>query len=166
MSLKKAIKEKATTPAATPDVKDVEILKMLQQNARITVKEIADTIHLSTTPVHERIKRLEQSGIITRYAAMLDAAKLGKKLMVICHVSLREHNKIAGSKFIRSILAMPEVLECYSISGEFDFLLKVLTEDMETYYDFHVNKLSQVENVGHVQSTFVMGVVKQTHEIL
>lgn len=166
MSLKKAIKEKATTPAATPDVKDVEILKMLQQNARITVKEIADNIHLSTTPVHERIKRLEQSGIITRYAAMLDAAKLGKKLMVICHVSLREHNKIAGSKFIRSILAMPEVLECYSISGEFDFLLKVLTEDMETYYDFHVNKLSQVENVGHVQSTFVMGVVKQTHEIL
>ena len=166
MGLKKALKEKATTPAAVPDAKDVEILKMLQQNARITVKEIADTIHLSTTPVHERVKRLEQSGIITRYAAMLDAAKLGKKLMVICHVSLREHNKIAGSKFIRSILAMPEVLECYSISGEFDFLLKVLTEDMETYYDFHGNKLSQVENVGHVQSTFVMGVVKQTHEIL
>jgi len=153
-------------PAASLDAKDVEILKLLQQNARITVKEIADTIHLSTTPVHERIKRLEQSGIITRYAAMLDAAKLGKKLMVICHVSLREHNKIAGSKFIRSMQAMPEVLECYSISGEFDFLLKVLTEDMETYYNFHVNKLSQVENVGHVQSTFVMGVVKQTHEIL
>ncbi|MGC4234263.1 MAG: Lrp/AsnC family transcriptional regulator [Niabella sp.] len=166
MSLNKAVKEKATMPVATPDTKDIEILKMLQQNARITVKEIAETIHLSTTPVHERIKRLEQSGIITRYAAMLDAAKLGKKLMVICHVSLREHNKIAGSKFIRDILGMPEVLECYSISGEFDFLLKVLTEDMETYYDFHVNKLSQIENVGHVQSTFVMGVVKQTHEVL
>lgn len=166
MSLNKAVKEKVAIPVPALDAKDVEILKMLQQNARITVKEIADTIHLSTTPVHERIKRLEQSGIITRYAAMLDAAKLGKKLMVICHVSLREHNKIAGSKFIRSILAMPEVLECYSISGEFDFLLKVLTEDMESYYNFHVNKLSQVENVGHVQSTFVMGVVKQTHQVL
>ncbi|GAB3415606.1 Lrp/AsnC family transcriptional regulator [Niabella aquatica] len=166
MNSNKAAKEKVTMQAPALDAKDVDILKMLQQNARITVKEIADTIHLSTTPVHERIKRLEQSGIITRYAAMLDAARLGKKLMVICHVSLREHNKIAGSKFIRSILAMPEVLECYSISGEFDFLLKVLTEDMETYYNFHVNKLSQVENVGHVQSTFVMGVVKQTHEVL
>lgn len=148
------------------DEKDVSILRLLQKNARMSVKEIADTIHLSATPVHERIKRLEQSGVVKYYAAMLDAAKLGRKLMVICHVSLREHNKIAGSKFIKSILDMSEVLECYSISGEFDFLLKVVTEDMETYYNFHVNKLSQVENVGHVQSTFVMGVVKQSHALL
>ncbi|GAB3011600.1 Lrp/AsnC family transcriptional regulator [Niabella terrae] len=148
------------------DEKDIAILQLLQRNARMSVKEIATTIHLSATPVHERIKRLEQSGIIMHYAAMLNAVKLGRKLMVICHVSLREHNKIAGSKFIQSILEMPEVLECYSISGEFDFLLKVLTEDMETYYDFHVNKLSQVENVGHVQSTFVMGVVKQRYELV
>ncbi len=148
------------------DAKDFEILKLLQKNARITTKEMAAAIHLSTTPVHERVKRLEQSGIITRYAAVLDAAKLGRKLMVICHVSIREHNKLAGTKFIKSILFMPEVLECYSISGEFDFLLKVLTQDMEAYYDFHVNKLSQVDNVGHVQSTFVMGVVKQTNDIV
>lgn len=165
--ISKASKVEKTIPVFPGlDEKDVRILRLLQKNARMSVKEIADTIHLSATPVHERIKRLEQSGIITHYAAMLDAAKLGRKLMVICHVSLREHNKIAGSKFIRSILEMPEVLECYSISGEFDFLLKVLTEDMETYYNFHVNKLSQVENVGHVQSTFVMGVVKQSHELL
>ena len=162
--ISKASKVEKTIPGL--DEKDIRILRLLQKNARMSVKEIADTIHLSATPVHERIKRLEQSGIVTHYAAMLDAAKLGRKLMVICHVSLREHNKIAGSKFIRSILEMPEVLECYSISGEFDFLLKVLTEDMETYYNFHVNKLSQVENVGHVQSTFVMGVVKQSHELL
>ncbi len=163
----KASKVEKTTPVFPGlDEKDVAILRLLQKNARMSVKEIADTVHLSATPVHERIKRLEQSGIVVNYTAMLDAAKLGRKLMVICHVSLREHNKIAGSKFIKSILGMPEVLECYSISGEFDFLLKVLTEDMETYYDFHVNKLSQVENVGHVQSTFVMGVVKQSHELL
>ncbi len=166
MSVIKSNKEKAATLQVALDAKDIEILKLLQQNARITVKEISETIHLSTTPVHERVKRLEQSGIITRYAAILDAATLGRKLMVICHVSLREHNKIAGSKFIKSILDMSEVLECYSISGEFDFLLKVLTTDMEAYYDFHVNKLSQIENVGKVQSTFVMGVVKQTQELL
>ncbi|MFT4093818.1 MAG: Lrp/AsnC family transcriptional regulator [Niabella sp.] len=163
MDKSKSIKGKVTINSVTLDDKDFEILRLLQQNARISVKEIADAIHLSTTPVHDRVKKLEQSGIITGYMAVLDAAKLGKRLMVICHVSLREHNKIAGSKFIKSIMAMPEILECYSISGEFDFLLKVLTEDMETYYNFHVNKLSQVENVGHVQSTFVMGVVKQTH---
>lgn len=166
MAKSKPLKEKVTIDAISLDNKDFEILKLLQQNARITVKEVADAIHLSTTPVHDRIKRLEQSGIIMQYAAMLNAAKLGKKLMVICHVSLREHNKIAGSRFIKSILAMPEVLECYSISGEFDFLLKVLTTDMESYYDFHVNKLSQTDNVGHVQSTFVMGVVKQTHQFV
>lgn len=162
MAVNTSPKEKDTKQNITLDKKDYDILKLLQQNARVTIKEIADTIHLSTTPVHERVKRLEQSGIINHYTAILNAAKLGKKLMVICHVSLREHNKIAGAKFIKSITALPEILECYSISGEFDFLLKVLTDDMETYYDFHVNKLSQVENVGHVQSTFVMGVVKQT----
>lgn len=162
MAVNTSPKEKDTKQNITLDKKDYDILKLLQQNARVTIKEIADTIHLSTTPVHERVKRLEQSGIINYYTAILNAAKLGKKLMVICHVSLREHNKIAGAKFIKSITALPEILECYSISGEFDFLLKVLTDDMETYYDFHVNKLSQVENVGHVQSTFVMGVVKQT----
>ncbi|HOZ85049.1 MAG TPA: Lrp/AsnC family transcriptional regulator [Niabella sp.] len=162
----KPTKEKAAIGQVLFDNKDFEILRLLQKNGRISVKEIADTIHLSTTPVHERVKRLEQTGVIVGYAARLDAALLGKKLMVICHVSLREHNKVAGTKFIKSIIALPEILECYSISGEFDFMLKVLTSDMESYYDFHVNKLSQVENVGHVKSTFVMGVVKQTHEIL
>jgi DNA-binding Lrp family transcriptional regulator len=83
-------------------------------------------------------------------------------LMVICYVSLKEHNKNAGTKFIKSILEMPEVLECYSISGEFDFMLKVVGENMERYYDFHVNKLSQAENVGHIQSVFVMGTIKES----
>ncbi len=82
--------------------------------------------------------------------------------MAICYVSLKEHNKKAGTQFIKSILAMPEVIECYSISGEFDFMLKVIGENMEKYYDFHVNKLSQADNVGHIQSVFVMGVIKES----
>lgn len=86
--------------------------------------------------------------------------------MVICYVSLRQHDKKAGLKFIESIQQLSEVVECYSISGEFDFMLKVMATDMAGYYDFHVNKLSQVENMGHVQSIFVMGVVKQTHKIV
>ena len=158
--------EKAEMSIQGLDEKDIEILRILQNNARATVKEISELIKLSTTPVHERIKRLEQQGFIKQYITLLNHLKLNKGLIVICYVSLKEHNKIAGTKFIQSILDLGEVLECYNISGEFDFMLKVLTTNMETYYDFHVNKLSQVENVGKVQSTFVMGVVKDTSNIL
>ena len=86
--------------------------------------------------------------------------------MVICYVSLKQHNKTAGTKFIKMIQEMNEVVECYNISGEFDFMLKVVAENMDDYYDFHVNKLSEAENIGHVQSVFVMGVIKQTHVLV
>jgi len=150
----------------TVDKKDLEILKYLQQNARMTIREISDKVHLSTTPVHERIRRMEESGVITKYVTMVNAAKIGKGLMVICYVSLKQHSKNAGAKFIKSILEMNEVLECLTISGEFDFMLKVVTENMDSYYDFHVNRLSEIENVGNVQSVFVMGVIKQTNLVV
>jgi Lrp/AsnC family leucine-responsive transcriptional regulator len=151
---------------ASLDKKDLEILKFLQQNARMTIKEISDKVHLSTTPVHERIRRMEESGVITQYVTLVNAAKIGKGLMVICYVSLKQHSKNAGSKFIKSILEMNEVLECLTISGEFDFMLKVVTENMDSYYDFHVNRLSEIENVGNVQSVFVMGVIKHTQQVV
>lgn len=161
-------KEKAA-PAPVPvelDEKDRAILRLLQDNAKITVREIAAQVHLSTTPVHERIRRLEETGVIRQYATLLDHSKVKKGLLAICYVSLKEHNKKSGAKFIRTMQEMGEVLECYIISGEFDFMLKVAVESMDAYYDFHVNKLGQVENIGHVQSTFVMGVVKQSHQLI
>ena len=148
------------------DNKDLEILKLLQQNARVTIKEISEKVHLSTTPVHERIRRMEESGVIKQYVTLLNASKVGKGLMVICYVSLRQHSKNAGDKFIRSILEINEVLECLTISGEFDFMLKVVAANMDEYYHFHVNKLSALENVGNVQSVFVMGIIKQNHELV
>ncbi len=159
-------KEESAIQDFSVDEKDTSILKLLQHNARITVKEISDKIHLSTTPVHERIKRMEQAGVIKQYATLVDHSKVKKSLMVICYVSLRQHNKTAGAKFIKLIQSLNEVVECYNISGEFDFMLKVMAENMDAYYDFHVNKLSQEENVGHVQSVFVMGIVKQTHVLV
>ncbi len=159
-------KEQSTFTPFALDIKDMAILKLLQENGRITVKEISEKIHLSTTPVHERIKRMEESGVIKQYVTLVNQNKVNLNLMVICYVSLKEHSKIAGSKFIKNINAMNEVMECYSISGEFDFMLKVICKDMNTYYDFHVNKLSQIENMGHVQSTFVMGVIKETHQLV
>jgi Lrp/AsnC family leucine-responsive transcriptional regulator len=155
-------KEQSTNESFLLDELDLSILRLLQQNAKMTVKEISDQVHLSTTPVHERIKRMEQSGVIKQYATLIDPGKVKKGLMVICYVSLKQHNKIAGAKFIKSIQELEEVIECYNISGEFDFMLKVVAENMDAYYNFHVNKLSQAENIGHVQSVFVMGVIKQT----
>lgn len=159
----KAIQKEQT---AILDKTDLLILKYLQQNARMTIKEISEKVHLSTTPVHERIRRMEQGGVITKYVTLVNAAKTGKGLMVICYVSLRQHSKNAGARFIKSILEMNEVLECLTISGQFDFLLKVVTENMDSYYDFHVNRLSEIENVGNVQSVFVMGVVKDTKQVV
>ncbi|MGH2642700.1 MAG: Lrp/AsnC family transcriptional regulator [Chitinophagaceae bacterium] len=166
----KKVPEKANFPNQTItaglDEKDLAILRLLEEDAQITVREISAKIHLSPTPVHERIKRMEQDGVIRKYVALLDHSKVGKGLMVICYVSLKEHNKKAGINFIKAIRAMNEVTECYSISGEFDFMLKVVESDMDAYYDFHVNKLSQMENVGHVQSIFIMGIIKQTHQLV
>ncbi len=159
-------KEERSIPALILDKKDLAILKLLQENARVTIKEISTKVHLSTTPVHERIKRMEESGVIKQYATLLNHEKIKKGLMVICYVSLKQHSKNAGVKFIKTMHELNEVVECYSISGEFDFMLKVICEDMNTYYDFHVNKLSQIENMGHVQSIFVMGVIKQTHQLV
>ncbi|HSV09267.1 MAG TPA: Lrp/AsnC family transcriptional regulator [Hanamia sp.] len=159
-------KEEPATGNYEPDNKDLAILKLLQENARITVKEISEKIHLSTTPVHERIKRMEESGIIKQYVTLVNHSKVKKGLMVICYVSLKQHGKNAGAKFIKTIKDLNEVIECFSISGEFDFMLKVVCQDMNAYYDFHVNKLSEIENVGHVQSVFVMGIIKETQQVV
>lgn len=148
------------------DQKDLAILRLLQENAKMTVREIAASVHLSATPVHERIKRMEDSGVIKQYVTLVDHTKVKKGLMVICYVSLKEHNKRTGARFIKTIHELNEVAECYNISGEFDFMLKVIVENMDAYYDFHVNKLSQVENMGHLQSVFVMGILKQTHQLV
>jgi len=159
-------KEDSTTLQNTLDAKDLAILRLLQENARITVKEISAKVHLSTTPVYERIKRMEETGVIKQYATLVDHSKVKKGLMVICYVSLQQHSKNAGDRFIKTIQELNEVIECYNISGEFDFMLKVVSEDMNAYYDFHVNRLSQIENMGHVQSVFVMGIIKQTHQLV
>lgn len=164
----KKISQKGNPAVVLPvlDDKDLAILRLLESNGRITVKEISDIIHLSTTPVHERIKKMEDLGVIRQYATLLNHTKIGRGLIVICYVSLKQHNKTAGSRFIKAIQEMKEVVECYNISGEFDFMLKVMVGNMDAYYNFHVNKLSEAENIGQVQSVFVMGIVKQTHQLV
>jgi len=162
----KSVKTEKSAIPVKLDQKDLAILRQLQQDGRMTVKEVADKVNLSTTPVFERIKRLEESGVIKQYAALVDHTKVNKGLMVICYVSLKQHNKTAGAKFIKTINELNEVIECYNISGEFDFMLKVVAESMDDYYNFHVHKLSESENIGNVQSVFVMSVIKQSYVIV
>ena len=159
-------KEESTVEPISLDTKDIAILKLLQNNARITVKEIANKVHLSTTPVHERIKRMESSGVIKQYATLLDHRKVHKGIMVICYISLKEHNRKIAGVFIEAVTGFPEVLECYNISGQFDFMLKIVAENMETYHDFYLHKLSMIKGISQTQSIFVMGVLKDTHQLL
>ena len=158
---KKPATDKITINPLLLDMTDISILRALQRNSRATVREIADEVHLSATPVHERIKRMEREGVIRQYTILIDPAKVNKSLKVICYVSLKEHNKSIGTKFIKLINEWSEVLECYNISGNFDFMLKIAVQNMDEYYHFHVHKLSQSELIANVQSIFVMGTVKE-----
>ena len=142
------------------DRTDLQILKILQEDGRITVKELARRVHLSPTPVFDRMRRLEAAGIIERYTTVLNADKLGQGFIVFCSVKLRRMGKDIAHDFIDRIQDIPEVAECYNISGEFDFLLKVYAPDMHYYNEFLINVLGTIESLGSVQSCFVMNPVK------
>lgn len=145
----------------TLDDKDYQILTLLQGNAKLTVREIAHEINLSPTPVYERIKRLESNRIIKQYVTLIDHAALEEHIVVICYVSLKEHTKKGGGIFIDAIDKLDEVVECYNISGKFDFMLKVVARNMAAYHRFHVNKLSEIEGISTIQTVFVMDIIKE-----
>ncbi len=142
------------------DETDIKILRCLQQNARLTIKEIASEVMLSTTPVFERIKRMEREGYIKRYATILDAEKLHKGFVVFCSVKLKPLNKQVAQEFCETIRGINEVTECYNISGRYDFLLKVHAPDMKYYQEFVLNVLGQLPMLNSLESTFVMEEIK------
>jgi Lrp/AsnC family leucine-responsive transcriptional regulator len=147
------------------DETDLQILKTLQKNAKLTTKELADAVHLTPTPVFERQKRLEKKGYIKKYVAVLDADKLGLSLQVYCKVKMKQINHEIADAFSRQIQRIPEVIECYNTSGSYDYLLKVRARDMKQYQEFVLNKLGEIENVSSIESTFVMSEVKQRYGI-
>jgi len=146
----------------TLDPIDRSILKLLQEDAFLTTKEIAVQVNMSTTPVFERVKRLERDGYILRYTALLDRRKMGLPMLVFCDVSLKEHNRDYLLRFEQEVAGLPEVLECHHTAGAFDYLLKVVVSDMEDYQRFVKEKLAALENIGRVQSHFVMTEVKHS----
>ena len=144
---------------------DLQILRTLQDNARLTTKELAARVHLSTTPVFERLKRLEAQGYIKKYIAVLDAEKPNRGFLVFCRVKLRRLNKEIAEEFTGIIREIPEVTECYNISGSYDYLLKIHAPDMKYYQEFLLNVLGTIESLGSMESTFVMDEVKQVYGI-
>ena len=144
------------------DKTDIQILRVLQENARITVKDLALKVHLSPTPVFERLHRLENEGYIRKYTAVLDAAKLGRGFLVFCSVRLRRMGKDIANDFVNRVKDIPEVAECYNISGDFDYLLKIYAPDMQYYNNFLINTLGTIDSLGSVQSSFVMSEIKNS----
>lgn len=144
---------------------DLGILRALQDDGRLTVKELAAKVHRSTTPVFERLKRLETNGYIRRYVAIIDADKVGQGFMVFCCVKLSHMNRAIATEFTNYISDLPEVTECYNVSGDYDYLLKIYSPSMSAYQEFLLNKLGAFEGLGSIESTFVMSELKHDYHL-
>lgn len=147
------------------DETDIKILRLLQRNARLTIKEIGAEVHLSSTPVYERLKRLEREGYIKGYVAVLDVGKLDRGFLVFCSIKLRQLTIERAREFMDTIRQIPEVTECYNISGRYDYLLKIHARNMKAYQEFILNVLGEIDSIGSIESTFVMDEVKHTYGI-
>ena len=147
------------------DLTDIEILRTLQNNSNQTIKSLAKKLNLSTTPVFERIKKLEREGYISGYSARLDPKKLGLKQTVFVAITLQGHTRSYLEKFVKQVNEFPEVVECHRVSGTFDYLLKLLVEDIETYEGFIITKLTLIPYLGNVQSLITLSTSKEIYEI-
>ena len=144
----------------TLDKTDLNILRTLQENGRLSTKELAKAVNLSSTPVFERTKSLEKSGYIKKYIAVLDAEKLNRGFVVFCNVKLRRMNQDIALDFARRIQDIPQVTDCSNISGTFDYMLKIYAADLKQYQEFLLHELGAIESVASIESTFVMSEVK------
>jgi Lrp/AsnC family transcriptional regulator, leucine-responsive regulatory protein len=142
------------------DAIDHKIIRLLQQNSKQNTKEIAEKIGLTISPTYERIKRLEESGAILNYVAIIDPKILDQHIVVYCQISLSNHSRNLIDNFVQAITNYDEVIVCQHVSGNYDFLLKVGVKDMNSYQKFVVDKLATIEGISNVQSSFVINEVK------
>ncbi len=142
------------------DELDKQILRLLQVDASVTHRQIAQTLRRSITTIHDRISRLKQEGIILRSVAVLDRKKIGKGLLTFSHVLLNQHTIEVLEQFERAVKKFPEVLECFQMTGSFDFLLRISTRDMEEYHEFYRYKLAKLPNITTVNSYFALSETK------
>lgn len=149
----------------TLDETDRKILRILQRNSDLTVKELAAKLHLSTSPTFERQKRLEHDGYIERYMAVLNPHKVGNGIMVLCNIRLKQHSQELIQEFMNVVQNLEEITECYNTSGDYDFLIKVYAHDMKSYQQFMLNTLGTINCIGSLHSIFVIDETKNTHGV-
>lgn len=149
----------------TLDSIDIKILQQLQKNSRLTIKELGALVQLSPSPVFERMKRLEREGFIKKYVAVLDAEKIEHGFVAFCHLSMKQHSYENAQRIMQAIQDIPEIVECYNISGDYDFMLKIYTKDMKQYQQFILKILGDMDCIGSLHSTFVLGEVKNSYQL-
>jgi Lrp/AsnC family leucine-responsive transcriptional regulator len=144
------------------DAIDKKLLQLLQADTKKTTKELSLKLNLSVTAVYERIKKLEREGIIEKYVVLLNRNKIHKGFVVFCHLKLLQHTKEFINQFEKEVVKLDEVLECFHVSGDYDYILKICVKDMEEYREFMVTKLTTLQHIGSTHSTFMIGEVKNT----
>jgi len=144
---------------------DIRILRELQQNSQLTVKELAAKINLSPSPTFERQKRLERDGYIKRYMAVVDAEKVGNGILVLCNIRLKQHTEAMIQQFMDTVQSIEEITECFNTSGDYDFLIKVYTRDMKAYQQFMQHTLGTIDCIGSLHSVFVIDETKNTRGV-
>ena len=149
----------------TLDETDRKILRILQRNSDLTVKELAAKLHLSTSPTFERQKRLERDGYIERYMAVVNPHKVGNGIMVLCNIRLKQHSQELIQEFMNVVQNLEEITECYNTSGDYDFLIKVYAHDMKSYQQFMLNTLGTINCIGSLHRIFVIDETKNTHGV-
>lgn len=142
------------------DATDHKILQLLQHDAKLNVNDIAKELHLTKTPIYERIKRLEKTGVISKYVALVDRKKVTPSIIVFLTGSLRVTEFDQTQEFYDAVMAIDEVLECYLLGGDKDFLLKVIARDLDSYHEFYAEKIASIPHVGEIRSSFVLRPVK------
>lgn len=144
------------------DAKDKKLLILLQNDAKKTTKQLAHDLDLSVTAVFERIKKLERNKIIDKYVALVDKTQLKKDFMILSHIKLIQHKKEYIAQFEKEIIQFPEVLECFHVAGDFDYILKICVKDIQEYREFMVNKLTNLQHIASTQSSFTIKEVKNS----
>lgn len=142
------------------DATDRRILTLLQEDATLSVKAISAAIGLTVSPTYDRINRLKKEGVIEKQIMLINREKVGLTVAAFCHINLKEHSLTLAQEFEDRITSFPEVMELDRLSGNFDYLLKVITADLKTYHEFIEQKLASLPNIGNLQSSFVMKEIK------
>lgn len=145
------------------DEVDSKLLRLLQKNSRLTMKELGARVNLSSTPTFERVKRLEREGYIQHYGAVVDHHKMGNNVIVLCNIRLKQHTHALIQQFMDTVQTIDQITECYNTTGDYDFQIKVYAHDMKAYQDFMLNTLGNIDCIGSLHSIIVIGEIKDSH---